>query len=125
MKLLFGIVTVLLLTSCTNPTITVQDVRIEQEENPDKAPPPPPLPLNPSVLQGAWTDGSTDNATFSFNNNGIYYVEHVQTYPYTIESDSITIEYEDHIYKAQILLHKDTLIMRNEDGETRFWRFRK
>jgi hypothetical protein len=126
MKFFLTAITILLLTSCTHrDRIIVQDVSLEDVDSSDKDVLAPPPPINPTLLKGAWTDGSTDNATFSFNKNRIYYLKSSNSYPFKLQADSITIKHEDYYYKAQIWLLNDTLTMRDKDGETKFWRFRK
>ncbi len=123
MKFIFASIVLLSIFSCQD--VILKDAKIEanQTTEPFREPPPPPLPIKPDFLQGAWTDGSTGNATFAFTKGGIQYVDNLKTYSYSLTGDSIQIQFEDYNYKARINLQNDTLTMSDADGEARFWRY--
>jgi hypothetical protein len=78
-----------------------------------------------SRLKGAWTDGTTDGATFDIKDKTIFYVDEGGEYKYSVNGDMISIRYPDYIYKAKLSFQSDTLIMNSEEyGETKFWRFK-
>lgn len=79
-----------------------------------------------SMIIGIWTDGSSENATFEITPASIYYVDHLQEYPYLLKHDTIEIIYPDYTYRAGILLKNDSLIMNSKEfGQAKFWRFKE
>lgn len=75
-------------------------------------------------ILGAWTGGEYDNATFDIRQDSMYNVEHLESYKYTLNKDSIKIYYPDFVYSAKIYFIKDTLVMSSEDGEAKYWKFK-
>ena len=78
-----------------------------------------------SRLKGAWTDGTTDGATFDIKDKTIFYVDEGGEYKYSLSGDMISIRYPDYNYNAKLSFQSDTLIMNSEEyGETKFWKFK-
>ncbi|NCU05718.1 MAG: hypothetical protein GXC73_17245 [Chitinophagaceae bacterium] len=76
-------------------------------------------------LKGAWTDGSTENATFDITDKTIYYVDQGSDFTYSLKGDIITIKYPDYTYNAKLSFQSDTLIMDSKEyGQTKFWKFK-
>ena len=74
---------------------------------------------------GAWTDGNSENASFDISKDSIYYADQLDSFPYVLKDDTITIFYPDMIFKGRIHLQGDTLILKSaEFGESRFTRFK-
>lgn len=73
---------------------------------------------------GIWTDGQTENATFQIKKDSIYYVDHLENYFYRMESDSISIHYPDMIFKAKVLMKKDTLVLQTSEANYKYWKFK-
>jgi hypothetical protein len=68
-------------------------------------------PKPPSSILGAWTDGSTENATFDIQKDSIFYVDQLESYPYHLNGDNISIQYADYKYEAKISWIQDTLVL--------------
>jgi hypothetical protein len=76
-------------------------------------------------LKGAWTDGSTEGATFDIKEKTIFYVDEGGEHQYLLSGNVISIEYPDYTYKAKFSFQSDTLVMKSDEyGETKFWRFK-
>ena len=74
---------------------------------------------------GIWTEGESENATFSIGKDSIYYVDQMESYPYTLIKDSITIVYPDMSFEGIAYLVGDTFVLSDpEFGITKFTRFR-
>lgn len=76
-----------------------------------------------SNLLGAWTDGSSENASFEIRKDSIYYVDQFATYKYSLTGDIIKIYYPDWTFTGAINFSKDTLTIASEDGTTKYWKF--
>lgn len=75
-------------------------------------------------LLGAWTDGSTENATFNIGKDSIFYVDEMTSFPYTLKGDSLAIDYPDMSFRGTAKFSGDTLILSDQElGTTRFTRF--
>jgi hypothetical protein len=82
--------------------------------------------ISKSKIMGIWTDGSTENATFEIKSKSLYYVDDFKDYSYELKKDTIQINYPDYIYRAEILLRNDTLIMNSKEyKQTKYWRFKE
>ena len=82
--------------------------------------------VTPNEIMGIWTNGSTENATFKIEAKSIYYVDDFKDYDYEIVGDTIEIHYPDYIYRAEVLLKNDTLIMNSKEyAQARYWKFKK
>jgi biotin-(acetyl-CoA carboxylase) ligase len=79
--------------------------------------------INKNSVLGAWTDGSTENATFDIQQDSIFYVDQFTAYKYSLEGDSITITYPDWVFSGKVSFIKDTLVITSEDGPTKYWKF--
>jgi hypothetical protein len=80
---------------------------------------------NRTNIAGTWTSGDSENATFEINADSVYYVEHFESYKYSVDKDSIKIYYPDFTYSAKVYFIKDTMVMSSkEDGVSKFWRFK-
>ena len=78
-----------------------------------------------SPLLGAWTDGSTENATFDIGKDSIFYLDEMVFYSYTLKGDSLTIKYPDMSYQGIAQFSGDTLTLRDpEFGTTKYTRFK-
>ncbi|WP_207420062.1 hypothetical protein [Desertivirga brevis] len=77
-----------------------------------------------SKVQGIWTNGTSENATFAIRKDSIFYVDQLTSFKYRISGDSIQIYYPDFLYSGKIKFRKDTLILSSEYEDTRFWRFK-
>jgi hypothetical protein len=83
------------------------------------------LAFNKDRFLGAWTDGSTENATFDIQRDSIFYVDQITAYKYNFEGDSITINYPDWVFCGKVSFIKDTLVITAEDGTTKYWEFKQ
>ena len=80
--------------------------------------------INKNMIKGIWTNGSSENATFEIKSKSIYYVDDFKDYNYDLKNDTIEIEYPDYIYRAEVLLRNDTLIMNSKEySQAKYWRF--
>lgn len=80
--------------------------------------------MNEDLILGVWTDGSGPNAGVRIEKDSIYNVELLESTKYALSGDSLTIYYDDELFKAKIKkLDADSLIYVNKYGETRMWRF--
>ncbi|MFZ5551757.1 MAG: hypothetical protein ACOZCO_01475 [Bacteroidota bacterium] len=76
-------------------------------------------------VQGIWTDGNSENASFQISKDSIYYVDHFLTFKYEVKKDSIFIHYPDYFYRAGISFSGDTLILHSaEMGRRKYYPFR-
>jgi hypothetical protein len=81
--------------------------------------------INKNSILGAWTDGSTENATFDIQRDSIFYVDQFTAYKYNLEGDSITINYPDWVFSGKVSFIKDTLVITAEDETTKYWEFKQ
>lgn len=76
-------------------------------------------------LLGLWTHGLTEHATFHIGKDSIYYVEQLESYPYVLQGDSMTIFFTDYSSKSKVELVDDTLVLSSADFDTsKFTRFK-
>ena len=86
----------------------------------------PPRSSDRSRLYGAWTDGSTENATFDIGKDSIFYLDQMMAFPYRLKGDSLTIVYPDMSFQGTAKLSGDTLILSDPGfGTTKYTRFKK
>ena len=122
MKLFIALVIVILFfCNCGQEKATEEKMEAKDNNQQDPALPQPPVHLN--QLNGVWTDGSTENSTFTISNKQIQYTDQLQSIPFSFFHDSIQIEFASLPYKAHFILSNDTLILNDENGETKFFRF--
>lgn len=60
-------------------------------------------------LSGAWTVSGDPNATVLIRKDSIYYVDWGKSFRYRASTDSMTIYFDDFIYKASYRIDHDTL----------------
>jgi len=78
-----------------------------------------------SLILGVWTDGTGPNASIRFENDSIYNVDLFEMAKYELTGDSLTIYYEDDLFKSKInKLDNDSLIYVSRFGETKMWKFK-
>ncbi|QNP54313.1 hypothetical protein [Hymenobacter qilianensis] len=69
-------------------------------------------------LLGMWVAQGEENVTFQINQDSVYYPDQFQSYAYTLQGDSIRIQYEEDYAGrfAFALKDKDVLILSGEEG---------
>jgi hypothetical protein len=72
-------------------------------------------PNDDSLLLGAWTDGSSENASFAISKDSIFYVEALTSYQYTLKGDSLIIAFPGMKFRGTVTVKGDTLTI-NEPG---------
>jgi hypothetical protein len=78
-----------------------------------------------SNIQGIWTDGQTENATFRINKDSIYYVDNFQSFKYEISSDTLIIKFDGFNDVSKIIkIDKDSLILFKDNQRLKFWKFK-
>ncbi|GAB2470401.1 hypothetical protein GCM10011375_39050 [Hymenobacter qilianensis] len=65
-----------------------------------------------------WVAQGEENVTFQINQDSVYYPDQFQSYAYTLQGDSIRIQYEEDYAGrfAFALKDKDVLILSGEEG---------
>ena len=77
------------------------------------------------ILLGAWTDGSSENATFIIEKDSIFYADEMISYPYSLRGDSLTITYPDMSFQGIAYFISDTLVLSDSEfGTTKYTRFK-
>ncbi|MCX6232387.1 MAG: hypothetical protein NTZ33_12685 [Bacteroidetes bacterium] len=74
---------------------------------------------------GDWTDGSTDNACLQIREDSIYYVDEGKSYKYELHQDTIKINFTEGPSLGIISFNEDTLLISDEEGQNKFWHFKK
>jgi hypothetical protein len=116
---LSGLLLINILTSCSSGTGKINEEG-KGEVTEDKEY----MEIKNSIL-GVWTDGSGPNASVRIEKDSIYDVEHFERTKYELIGDSLTIHYQDELFKAQIIkLDADSLIYVSKYGQTSMWRFK-
>jgi hypothetical protein len=77
-----------------------------------------------SKLKGIWTDGSSENATFSITSDSIVYVDQFTSYKYELYADTIQIEYPEMVYIGKIYFSKDTFVLESKGEIVKYWKFK-
>ncbi|AHM59291.1 hypothetical protein D770_05120 [Flammeovirgaceae bacterium 311] len=84
----------------------------------------PAVEVKKELIMGAWTDGSTENATLGIDQDSIFYVDAFEIYHYNIIEDSIIIDLKDRISKIKVTkLSEDSMIWESDMGKSTFWKF--
>ena len=52
-------------------------------------------------------------------------VDDFANYKYSLIGNTITINYPDYVYKGKVSFNNDTLILRNEENEVKYWKFKE
>lgn len=76
-------------------------------------------------IKGIWTSGETENASFRIDEDSILFVDSYEYLKYEFRNDTL-IYMEDNIpfFKARVIkADEDSLVLSNEDGVRRLWRF--
>ncbi|QNP53509.1 hypothetical protein [Hymenobacter qilianensis] len=76
-----------------------------------------------SKILGAWTNNSSENAIFDIRKDSIYYVDDLISYKYSMNRDSIKIDYLDWAFVGAVSFARDSLIISSKDGVTKYWKF--
>lgn len=81
--------------------------------------------IDVSNIQGIWTNGQTDNATFRIKKDSIYYVDNFKSFKYEISSDTLIIKFDGYNDVSKILkIDNDSLILFKNNQRLRFWKFK-
>lgn len=77
-------------------------------------------------IQGVWTSGETENASFSIEEDSVLYVDSFEYVKYILSNDTITYFDETGPYwqGRVIKADKDSLVITSKFGTDRFWRFK-
>lgn len=112
MKTILLIIIIACLTSCTQKNKTQSSGTSEL--------------IDISKLQGIWTNGTSEKATFQIEKDSIYYVDANQTFSYKIKGDSIEIAFDGFTEAYRISkLNNDSLILKNMELTDIFTRFKE
>lgn len=78
-------------------------------------------------LNGSWTEGLSENATFSINENKIFYVEHLTTEKLFMNGDTAMVYADDDSLSSlsykMYKIHSDTLVLDNLVQKIKYWKF--
>jgi hypothetical protein len=125
-----SIVFLIICSACSSPVSHTTDSAdslssIEQRaQQLEMADDNPPNSVDKDQLLGAWTDGSTENATFDIGKDSIFYLDQMTSFPYMLKGDSLTIVYPDISFRGTAKFSGDTLILNDpEFGTTKYTRF--
>jgi hypothetical protein len=121
MKCIFFILSFVVLIFSCSPNNQSKDNTSDSTISPNK---PIQDKLETKIL-GIWTDGTTDNAAFEIRKDSIFYVDQLLTFKYSIDKDSIQINYNDWVFKSKIFIQKDTLFLSSEFDTSKYWHFNK
>jgi hypothetical protein len=80
--------------------------------------------ITKNSIEGIWTDGSSENASFEIDADSIYYLEHNEKFRYELKGDSIHILYPEDPYSARLYFVGDTLFMNAASDNSKFWKFK-
>ncbi|WP_282014417.1 hypothetical protein [Marinifilum flexuosum] len=82
------------------------------------------LPIESSII-GVWTDFETENASLSFENDSIYYLDSNTTISYLLKTDTLIRFFQEIIDTSKIVeISKDTLIIESKYGKENYGRFK-
>lgn len=77
-------------------------------------------------IKGIWTSGESENASFSIEEDSILFVDTFEYLKYEFRNDTL-IYLDDNVpfFKIRVIkADKDSLVLSNEDGIRRLWRFK-
>ncbi|ARS35681.1 hypothetical protein [Pontibacter actiniarum] len=77
-------------------------------------------------IKGIWTSGESENASFRIEDDSILFVDTFEYLEYKLRNDTL-IYLDDNIpfLKMKVIkADKDSLVLSNEDGVRRLWRFK-
>jgi len=60
---------------------------------------------------GIWTNDSVETASIEIKQDSVYYADAMETYPYTVVGDTITIHYAEEDFHGSISLKNDTMFL--------------
>ncbi len=72
---------------------------------------------------GIWTYSNSENATFRIDNDSIFYVDALESFKYTLNNDTLTIQYPDYTISCKVSFKDDTLLMNSDNETSKFWKF--
>ncbi len=72
---------------------------------------------------GIWTDGNSGNATFRIDDDSIFYVDALESFKYTLNADTIAVQYSDDTVSCKVSFKDDTLLMVSENETAKLWKF--
>ena len=131
MSRIFILFFILILTNCTSPETTLQEkeqkftvpnIKSDKQSNKHS----PRSIITKEQLMGTWAGENSENASFSIGKDSIYYIDQMDSYPYTLIKDSLTIIYPDMSFEGIAYLAGDTLVLSDpEFGISRYTRFKK
>lgn len=85
----------------------------------------PIVDVKQEMLIGAWTDGSSENASFGIDKDSIFYVDAFETYHYKMSADSIFIDFIDWTSEIKVTkLTEDSMVWESDMGKSILWRFK-
>ena len=75
-------------------------------------------------MMGWWQRADKELLTVHIKERSINYPDHRESHKYKLKGDSIFIHYLDFILAARVYVHRDTLIMISEGGESKYVKLR-
>ena len=119
------------LSACTSSepntvrsTGNVSTIRSDAQPN-NVIPKDSPTIADDNQLLGAWTDGSSENASFAIDKDSIFYVDALTSYRYTLKEDSLIIAFPGRNFSSNVKFRGDTLMINDpESGTSRYTRFK-
>ncbi|PRY05331.1 hypothetical protein CLV24_13011 [Pontibacter ummariensis] len=130
MKKIYTFAFVLLLISCSVKEI--ENESIDQHQNNTSSPTIESQNSGTQVqftkedIKGVWTSGETENASFNIEEDSILFVDAFEYIKYEFRNDTL-IYIEDNVpfFKTRVIkADKDSLVISNQDGIRRLWRFK-
>ena len=105
-------------------SVEVAQVACKTTTKADSVKETPIVHIKREMLLGAWTDGSSSNASFGIYQDSIFYVDALDTYHYKILVDSLFIDFSDWMSNVKVTkLTKDSMMWESDMGQSTFWRF--
>jgi hypothetical protein len=130
MSRIFYLFLVLILISCTSPgktlpekeqKFTVPNIKSDKLSKKSSSH----SIITKEQLMGIWAGENSENASFSIGKDSIYYPDQMDSYPYTLIKDSLTIIYPDMSFEGIAYLAGDTLVLSDpEFGISRYTRLK-
>lgn len=83
--------------------------------------------LTKEDIKGVWTSGETENASVSIEEDSILFVDTYTYVRYELRDDTLLyIEDSVPFFKSKVIkADEDSLVLSNEDGIRRLWRFKE